>query len=290
LARVASADYAASGTPIACTRSPEGHGNLQSDLWPGLSQHHPSLDRKGLRSMLFALLYLVARRLFGLAGGSGSEDLSKDVEILVLRHQPKVWGKETRSRAVSGVVVSIWRRLFPDQMPDVLKRRSGPGSRPPGRPRRSRDHLASISSALSAPPIGARWCLGLWRSRCLWGAIIRFRAPDLQVRDSTLWAAWPTGMPRSGRLPGPPRVVGCDYSVPALTCRFIFHRSAGLAGRVCRRLDDCRAPAAASQNDPRVGSAQPSLTGRAVPAPLKTGAGSERQGSPAWSVQRPLST
>ncbi len=31
--------------------------------------------------MLFALLYLV-RRPFGLAGGSGSEDLSRDVEIL----------------------------------------------------------------------------------------------------------------------------------------------------------------------------------------------------------------
>jgi len=40
--------------------------------------------------MLFALLYLVVRRLFGLAGGSRSEDQSKDVEILVLRHQLKV--------------------------------------------------------------------------------------------------------------------------------------------------------------------------------------------------------
>jgi hypothetical protein len=29
--------------------------------------------------MLFALLYLLVRRLFGLAGGSGSEDPSKDV-------------------------------------------------------------------------------------------------------------------------------------------------------------------------------------------------------------------
>jgi len=40
--------------------------------------------------MLFALLYLVVRRLFSLAGSSRSEDLSKDVEILVLRHQLKV--------------------------------------------------------------------------------------------------------------------------------------------------------------------------------------------------------
>jgi len=40
--------------------------------------------------MRFALVYLVVRRLFSLAGGSRSEDLSKDVEILVLRHQLKV--------------------------------------------------------------------------------------------------------------------------------------------------------------------------------------------------------
>ena len=48
--------------------------------------------------MLFALLYLVVRRLFGLAGGSGSEDLSKDVEILVLRlpatSSPRAAGSE----------------------------------------------------------------------------------------------------------------------------------------------------------------------------------------------------
>ncbi len=39
--------------------------------------------------MLFALLYLVLRRLIGFAEGS-KEDQSKDVEILVLRHQLKV--------------------------------------------------------------------------------------------------------------------------------------------------------------------------------------------------------
>lgn len=38
----------------------------------------PFLRSKGLDPCLFALLYLVVRRLFGLAGGSGSEDLSKD--------------------------------------------------------------------------------------------------------------------------------------------------------------------------------------------------------------------
>jgi hypothetical protein len=36
----------------------------------------------------------------------------------------------------------------------------------------------------------------------------------------------------------------CNYSVPCpdLTCRFVFQRCSGLAGRVCRRVDDCRAP------------------------------------------------
>jgi len=40
--------------------------------------------------MLLALIYFVLRRLVGLAGSSSSSDLSKDVEILVLRHQFKV--------------------------------------------------------------------------------------------------------------------------------------------------------------------------------------------------------
>lgn len=40
--------------------------------------------------MLLAFTYFVLRRLVGLAGSSSSSDLSKDVEILVLRHQLKV--------------------------------------------------------------------------------------------------------------------------------------------------------------------------------------------------------
>ena len=59
--------------------------------------------------MLFALLYLVVRRVFGLAGGSGSEDLSKDVEILVLRHQLKVLRRQAgrpRLRRLDRVVLA----------------------------------------------------------------------------------------------------------------------------------------------------------------------------------------
>jgi len=52
--------------------------------------------------MLFASLYLVARRLFGLAGGSRSVDLSKDVEILVLRHQLKSCGVRRSGLASAG--------------------------------------------------------------------------------------------------------------------------------------------------------------------------------------------
>jgi hypothetical protein len=36
--------------------------------------------------MLFALLYLVLRRLFRFAGASEARDHSKDIEILVLRN------------------------------------------------------------------------------------------------------------------------------------------------------------------------------------------------------------
>ena len=42
--------------------------------------------------MLFALVHLVLRRVFSFASGSESQSQSKDVEILVLRCQLKVWG------------------------------------------------------------------------------------------------------------------------------------------------------------------------------------------------------
>ena len=66
--------------------------------------------------MLFALLYLVARRLFGLVGGSGSEDLSKDVEILVLRHQLEVLRRQAgrpRLRRLDRVVLAAASRVLP---------------------------------------------------------------------------------------------------------------------------------------------------------------------------------
>jgi hypothetical protein len=44
----------------------------------------------GVQSMLFALVYLALRRLLKLAAGPAGEEQSKDVEILVLRHQLKV--------------------------------------------------------------------------------------------------------------------------------------------------------------------------------------------------------
>jgi hypothetical protein len=40
--------------------------------------------------VIFALLYFALRRLFGWAAGPSSVDQSKDVEILVLRHQLKI--------------------------------------------------------------------------------------------------------------------------------------------------------------------------------------------------------
>ena len=66
--------------------------------------------------MLFALLYLVVRRLIRLAGGSGSEDLSKDVEILVLRHQLKVLRRQAGRpclRRLDRVVLAAASRVLP---------------------------------------------------------------------------------------------------------------------------------------------------------------------------------
>jgi hypothetical protein len=70
--------------------------------------------------MLFALLYLVVRRVFGLAGGSRSDDLSKDVEILVLRHQLKVLRRQAgrpRLRRLDRVVLAAGE---PDAPPSGL--------------------------------------------------------------------------------------------------------------------------------------------------------------------------
>jgi putative transposase len=56
------------------------------------------------------------RRLFGLARGSGSEDLSKDVEILVLRHQLKVLRRQAgrpRLRRLDRVVLAAASRVLP---------------------------------------------------------------------------------------------------------------------------------------------------------------------------------
>lgn len=66
--------------------------------------------------MLFALLYLVVRRLFGLVRGSGSEDPSKEVEILVLRHQLKVLRRQAgrpRLRRLDRVVLAAASRVLP---------------------------------------------------------------------------------------------------------------------------------------------------------------------------------
>jgi len=66
--------------------------------------------------MLFALVYLVVRRLFSLAGSSRSEDLSKDVEILVLRHQLKVLRRRAgrpRLCRLDKVVLAAASRVLP---------------------------------------------------------------------------------------------------------------------------------------------------------------------------------
>ena len=66
--------------------------------------------------MLFALVHLVLRRLFGFAGGSESQSHSKDVEILILRHQLKVLRRRAgrpRLRRLDRVVLAAASRALP---------------------------------------------------------------------------------------------------------------------------------------------------------------------------------
>jgi putative transposase len=66
--------------------------------------------------MVFALLYLALRRLFRLAVGSGEQTGSKNVEILVLRHQLKVLHRQAgrpRLRRLDRVVLAAASRALP---------------------------------------------------------------------------------------------------------------------------------------------------------------------------------
>ena len=66
--------------------------------------------------MLFALVHLVLCRLFGFAGGSESHSQSKDVEIVVLRHQLKVLRRQAgrpRFRRLDRVVLAAASRTLP---------------------------------------------------------------------------------------------------------------------------------------------------------------------------------
>jgi len=97
---------------------------------------------------------LVALRAGRAAPSSGC---SQEALLWVKR---RVWGKETRSRTVSGLVVWIWCRLFPDQMPDPwpkahLAPTAGPSARSrsmrrgPSIAERSGGYRGAVSSARS---------------------------------------------------------------------------------------------------------------------------------------------
>ena len=66
--------------------------------------------------MLFALVYFVLRRLFGLLSVSASSDVSKDIEILVLRHQLQVLSRQRRRRRLrrlDRVLLAAASRVIP---------------------------------------------------------------------------------------------------------------------------------------------------------------------------------
>jgi len=59
--------------------------------------------------MLFAVFYLLLRRLVGLAGGS-AEDRHSDIEVLVLRHQLAVLRRRVAGRAFAAAIGYSWLR------------------------------------------------------------------------------------------------------------------------------------------------------------------------------------
>jgi putative transposase len=66
--------------------------------------------------MLFALLHLVLRRLFSFARGSNQLDQSKDIEILVLRHQLRVLRRQAgppRLRRLDRIYLAAASRALP---------------------------------------------------------------------------------------------------------------------------------------------------------------------------------
>ena len=66
--------------------------------------------------MLFALLYFALRRFFWLMSVSESSDVSKDIEILVLRHQLRVLGRRAgrlRLRRLDRVFLAAASRVLP---------------------------------------------------------------------------------------------------------------------------------------------------------------------------------
>lgn len=66
--------------------------------------------------MLFALVYFVLRQFFGLLSVSASSDVSKDIEILVLRHQLRVLSRQRqrrRLRRLDRVLLAAASRVIP---------------------------------------------------------------------------------------------------------------------------------------------------------------------------------
>src|SRR6266540_4899449 len=115
--------------------------------------------------MLFALVYLVLVRLLGFAGGSESQSQSKDVEILVLRHQLKVLrrqGGQPRVRRLDRMVLAAASRALPRpawarpdpgaDRPQDLRGLRGPGAEHRGDPGEAQHREGALPSTRVAGP------------------------------------------------------------------------------------------------------------------------------------------
>jgi hypothetical protein len=91
------------------------------------------------------MVYLLARRIFGLIVLRGRGEASKDVELLVLRHEVVLCRQISRPRLAPAdrVLFAALARLLPSSRPPALVTAQGSRSRSTRRPRGGDFYLAT---------------------------------------------------------------------------------------------------------------------------------------------------
>ena len=149
---------------------------------------------EGVDFVVFALLYLALRRLFGWAVGSSASGQSKDVEILVLRHQLRVLRRQAgrpRLRRIDRVLLAAASTILP--------RRSWP-------------------SFMMSPSTLLRWHRGLVQRKWTFRRLGRSGRPPLDPQVIELVLRMGRENPRWGciRIQGELAKLGITVSAPKI--------------------------------------------------------------------------